>query len=128
MRPRPRQGSPPAEKPIGAVPVPDDPGFFAIADMTRLSAYVVEGNCMESAGINNGDVVFVDPREARHRDVVVALVDGRSMLKRYLVENGVVCLRPDDRSSADIIPQQELVIYGVVVGLMRHFRSIPTSE
>jgi SOS-response transcriptional repressor LexA len=107
---------------VGSVQIPvDTADVFAVPDLTGLMAFVVSGDCMALAGINDRDIVFADPRVACHEDVVVAVVDGRSVLKRYVLDNGVALLRAADPKVPDLVPQQELVVRGVVVGLMRRF-------
>lgn len=93
-----------------------------LPDDLELIGYEVRGNCMQAAGIIDRDLIFTEVREPVSGDIVVAVVDGRPMLKRYLVENGIAFVRPDDGSCPDIVPQKELIIWGVVVAMMRTFR------
>ncbi|MEM8598324.1 MAG: S24 family peptidase [Bacteroidota bacterium] len=71
----------------------DSPVVTDLADLVgaihRDSFFArVDGTSMTGAGIYPGDVVVVDfRREARSGDVVVAVVDGQTTLKRY-VERG----------------------------------------
>jgi repressor LexA len=82
----------------------------------------VTGNSMIDAGIFEGDMVLVLPEEsARHGDVVVALVDGDSTVKRYMNEKGKVYLKAENPEYENIYPQGSLEIQGVVSGLIRNY-------
>ena len=52
-------------------------------------------------------------------DIVAALIDGETTLKRYLVEKGKPFLRAENADFPDLIPAQELIIQGVLIALMR---------
>ena len=69
--------------------------------------------------IGENDVVFLTPGEPRPRDIVAALIDGESTLKRFLVERGQPFLRAENPRYPDLLPADELVIQGVMVGLLR---------
>lgn len=79
----------------------------------------VRGDSMIGAHICDGDLVILEHREPRPYDIVAALIDEESTLKRYLVEDGRPFLRAENPSYPDLIPMRELVIQGVMVGLMR---------
>lgn len=79
----------------------------------------VRGDSMEGAHICEGDHVILVQREPRSHDVVAALIDGETTLKRYLTENGQPYLKAENPRYPDLIPARELVIQGVMVGLFR---------
>lgn len=79
----------------------------------------VRGDSMVDAGILDRDTVFLTPREPRPRDIVAALIDGESTLKRFLVQRGLPFLRAENPRYPDLLPARELVIQGVMVGLLR---------
>lgn len=79
----------------------------------------VRGDSMTGAHICDGDVVILDQREPKPRDIVAALIDGESTLKRFIVEKGRPCLRAENPNYPDLIPARELMIQGVMVGLVR---------
>ena len=79
----------------------------------------VRGDSMVDAGILDRDTVFLTPREPRPRDIVAALIDGESTLKRFLVQRGLPFLRAENPRYPDLIPARELMIQGVMVGLLR---------
>ena len=82
----------------------------------------VTGNSMIDAGIHEGDMVLVYPEQnARHEDIVVALVDGENTVKRYMKERGKVYLKAENPEYENIYPREELQIQGVVTGLIRNY-------
>jgi repressor LexA len=74
---------------------------------------------MTGAGILEGDVVFLTPREPRNGEIVAALIDGESTLKRFVREHGQSVLRAENPRYPALLPAAELVIQGVMVGLLR---------
>jgi repressor LexA len=85
----------------------------------RTFALKVRGNSMIDAHICNGDTVILEFKEPRKGDIVAALIDGETTLKRYLVEKGKPFLRAENADFPDLIPAQELIIQGVLIALMR---------
>ncbi|MFV0284581.1 MAG: LexA family protein [Castellaniella sp.] len=80
------------------------------------------GESMRNAGIGDGDALIVDrAREARHGDIVVAVVDGDFTVKTLSRHHGKVCLRAANPAFADIVPRhgQELIIWGVVTWILK---------
>jgi repressor LexA len=86
---------------------------------SKAFALKVRGNSMIDAHICNGDTVILEFREPRKGDIVAALIDGETTLKRYLIENGKPFLRAENSDFPDLIPAQELVIQGVLIALLR---------
>jgi len=85
----------------------------------RTFALKVRGDSMKGAGILEGDVVIMEFREAKHGDVVAALIDGETTLKRFIVQGGTSYLRAANPKYPDLIPARELVIQGVQIALLR---------
>lgn len=85
----------------------------------RLFALKVRGDSMIGAGILSGDVVVLEFREARNNEIVAALIDGETTLKRYVVQRGKPFLKAENPRFKNLIPAQELVIQGVQVALLR---------
>jgi repressor LexA len=80
----------------------------------------VRGESMIDAGINDGDTVVVDPRTPRDGDIVVALIDGQSTLKRFVRPNGSSpFLKSENRLFPSMHPVRELLIQGVATALVR---------
>lgn len=85
----------------------------------KLFALKVRGDSMVNASILDGDLVFLTPKEARPNDIVAALIDGESTLKRFLLQRGRAFLRAENPRYPDLLPVNELTIQGVMVGLLR---------
>lgn len=86
----------------------------------KTFALKVWGDSMIDAHICHGDTVILEFRQPRKGDIVAALIDGQTTLKRYLVEKGQPFLRAENPDYADLIPARELVIQGVLIALLRH--------
>ena len=86
----------------------------------RTFALKVRGESMIDAHICNGDTVILEFREPRKGDIVAALIDGETTLKRYLVNHGKPFLRAENADYPDLLPARELIIQGVLVALLRH--------
>lgn len=106
-----------AQEPEGHVSI--DPAALGVRSGAPLFALRVRGDSMVDAGILDRDTVFLTPREPRPRDIVAALIDGESTLKRYLLQRGLPFLRAENPRYPDLLPARELVIQGVMVGLLR---------
>jgi repressor LexA len=120
----PLYGTIPAGLPVEAEQQTDrhvsiDPTAFGLRDNIYLFALTVRGDSMTGASILDGDVVFLTQRESRAGDIVAALIDGESTLKRFLVQRGRPYLRAENPRYPDLLPARELVIQGVMVGLLR---------
>ena len=85
----------------------------------RTFALKVRGDSMIDAHICDGDTVILEHREPRKGDIVAALIDGETTLKRYVVTRGQPYLHAENPDYPDLIPARELVIQGVLVALLR---------
>jgi repressor LexA len=85
----------------------------------RVFALKVRGESMIGANICDGDLVIVEAREPRPRDIVAALIDGETTLKRYLVKDGRPYLQAENPAFPDLIPVNELQVQGVMQTLIR---------
>ena len=77
----------------------------------------VKGNSMIDAKIHDGDILVVDKSlEARHNDIIIAVVDGDFTVKTLYVKDDVVKLVPANPEYPDIVFKngQELNVWGVV--------------
>jgi len=75
---------------------------------------------MINAHILDGDIVILENRkDVRNGDIVAALIDGETTLKRYLVEHGRPYLKAENPAYPNLIPARELLIQGVMVSLVR---------
>jgi repressor LexA len=75
---------------------------------------------MIDAHICDGDTVILEFREPKKGDVVAALIDGETTLKRYVVHDRKPYLQAENPDYPDLIPARELVIQGVMIGLLRN--------
>ena len=96
-----------------------DPDSIQLPKNARTFALQVRGDSMKDAAIVEGDVVIMEFCEPRSGDIVAALIDGETTLKRYLVQRGKPFLRAENPKYPDLIPAQELVIQGVFRALIR---------
>lgn len=97
-----------------------DVATLGIPHSARTFALKVRGDSMIDAHICDGDMVVLEFREPRNGDVVAALIDGETTLKRYIVERSKPFLRAENEDYPDLIPARELVIQGVMVALLRN--------
>lgn len=80
----------------------------------------VRGDSMVGAHIVDGDIVILeDSKEVHNGDIVAALIDGETTLKRYVVEHGRPYLKAENPRYPNLIPARELKIQGVMVSLVR---------
>lgn len=80
------------------------------------------GDSMIGAGILPGDILVVDRSlEAAHSAIVIAVVDGELTVKRLHRKDGELALCPENPAYQPIriSSEMELVIWGVVSGVMR---------
>ncbi|MBK1827708.1 transcriptional repressor LexA [Haloferula rosea] len=97
-----------------------DVASLGIRPSARTFALKVRGDSMVDAHICDGDTVILEFREPRKGDIVAALIDGETTLKRYVVKNRRPYLQAENPDYPDLIPARELVIQGVLVGLLRN--------
>lgn len=82
----------------------------------------VRGDSMIDAGIFEGDFVIATAKKSpRSGDIVIALVDGGSTVKRYMTQSGKSYLKAENAVYKNIYPESELQVQGVVVGLFRWY-------
>ncbi len=80
----------------------------------------VHGDSMIGAHIVDGDIVILeDSKEVHTGDIVAALIDGETTLKRYVMEHGRPYLKAENPRYPNLIPARELKIQGVMVSLVR---------
>lgn len=84
----------------------------------------VSGSSMTGAGIDDGDMLVVDRLlNARHGDIVVAMLDGEVTVKYLQRRGGRVWLKAANPAYADIVPEadQVLEVWGVVTSCIKRF-------
>ena len=83
-------------------------------------ALCVRGDSMIGAHIVDSDIVILEEsKEVHNGDIVAALIDGETTLKRYVVEHGRPYLKAENPRYPNLIPARELKIQGVMVSLIR---------
>lgn len=96
-----------------------DTRSMGVSPTAKTYALRVRGDSMVDAHILDGDHVVIEDKEPRDYDVVAALIDGETTLKRYVMQDNKPYLRAENENYPDLIPVRELVIQGVMVGLVR---------
>lgn len=90
---------------------------------SRAFALKVRGESMIDAGIFDGDVVIVEPGLPNSGDVVAALIDNETTLKRFIQRPGdAPYLKAENRQFPELHPVSELIIQGVVKALVRNLK------
>lgn len=96
---------------------------LGLPNATPLFVLEARGDSMVNAGILDGDrVIFEKDAEPRTGEIVAALIDGQTTLKRFLVHQKRAFLRAENPRFKDLIPVRELKIQGVFRGLLRTVR------
>jgi repressor LexA len=86
----------------------------------RTFALRVRGESMMDAHIVDGDIVILEDRkDVQSGDIVAALIDGETTLKRYVVEHGRPYLRAENPLYPNLTPARELQVQGIMVSLIR---------
>jgi repressor LexA len=96
-----------------------DLAAFGVENQAEVFAVTVMGDSMIGAQIADGDTVLLQKRVPNNGEIVAALIDGESTLKRYLVDHGEPFLKAENPLYPDLLPAAELVIQGVMIGLLR---------
>lgn len=91
------------------------------------ATFIVRVNSLSmiDAGLDINDELIVDRSlEAKHRDVVIALVDNDFTVKRLMIEKTEHWLKAENPDFDDLHfdDGQELIIWGVVTRVIKNFR------
>jgi repressor LexA len=92
---------------------------FGVERGAEVFAVRVRGDSMINAQIADGDTVLLQKRVPKNGEIVAALLDGESTLKRYVLDHGEPFLKAENPLYPDLLPAAELVIQGVMIGLLR---------
>jgi repressor LexA len=117
----------------GAIPAgygeaapPEEEGSITVdAETLRLPANAkvfalrVRGDSMIGAHILDGDHVILQAREPRRNEIVAALIDGETTLKRLVISGGRSWLKAENPAFPDLLPANNLTIQGVFLALIR---------
>ncbi len=90
-----------------------DPVLFRFRSARGLFALHVRGDSMIDAQIADGDIALLKQEEPRPGQIVAALIDGGSTLKRLIREGRRTFLRAENKRYRDLIPAESLTIQGV---------------
>ena len=102
---------------------PIDLGAWLIDHPAASYVMRVSGQSMVGAGVADGDLVVVSRAvEARSGDIVVALVHGDRTMKRLRRRGDRMWLVPEADGFPATIVDENVEIWGVVVGLARRYR------
>jgi repressor LexA len=97
-----------------------DTGSVNASKNGRTFALRVRGDSMIDAHIVDGDIVILEDRkDVQSGDIVAALIDGETTLKRYVMERGRPYLKAENSLYPDLAPARELTIQGVMISLIR---------
>lgn len=118
----PLYGAIPAGFPERATAEAGENALFAIHRTPGTFALRVRGHSMIGAAIMDGDLVLVDPNmEPRANQIVAALIDGESTLKRLVNVDGEYFLKAENPDFPELRPRDELQIQGVVRAVIRSY-------
>ncbi len=79
----------------------------------------VRGDSMIDANINDGDTVIIEPGSPKHGDIVAALIDGETTLKRLIKQGSKTYLKAENKNYPELYPVTELVIQGIAKSVVR---------
>jgi len=86
----------------------------------RAFALKVRGDSMIDAGIFDGDVVVLEPGAPRDGEIVAALIDNETTLKRFVQREGrAPYLKAENVDYPELHPVSELVIQGIAKAVVR---------
>ncbi|MCD6360958.1 MAG: repressor LexA, partial [Armatimonadetes bacterium] len=98
--------------------LPFDQDFFPKGEYFALT---VHGDSMIGAGIYEGDILIVKKQNyAKNKDIIVAMLDGETTVKRVLFERDMVILKPEN-DKYPLIRRKYVAILGKVMALIRRF-------
>lgn len=95
-----------------------DPAAFRLRSSKGLFALHVRGDSMIDAQIADGDIALLRAAPAEPGEIVAALIDGQTTLKRVVRDGRKTFLRAENKRYRDLIPSESLVIQGVLVGVV----------
>ena len=79
----------------------------------------VRGDSMIDADIHDGDTVVIEPGVPKHGDIVAALIDGETTLKRLVKQGAKTYLKAENKNYPELYPVTELVIQGIARSVMK---------
>lgn len=95
-----------------------DPKAFGLRTAKGLFALHVRGDSMTGAQIADGDIALLRQTPAEPGQIVAALIDGQTTLKRVVRDGRRTVLRAENPRYRDLLPVDNLSIQGVLVGVV----------
>ena len=87
----------------------------------RAFALRVRGESMVDAGIFDRDIVILEHRPPKNGDIVAALIDGETTLKRFVERAGrAPFLKAENQDFPMLHPVSELIVQGVAKAVVRN--------
>ena len=95
---------------------------YLVENPNRSFLLKVSGDSMINAGINEGDIVIIEKdKDPREGDILAAYIDGAWTLKFLKKDKGQVYLSPANPKYPLFVPKKELIVGGVVTGVVRKY-------
>lgn len=92
---------------------------IGVPNRSRTFALRMRGDSMVDAHILCGDLLILESRPARRGDVVAALINGKTTLKRLHIEDGKAFLKAENPAYPETTPVRDITIQGVMIALIR---------
>lgn len=97
-----------------------DAKTYGIADPMAAFALTVHGDSMIGRRIFDGDIVLLERKtQAKHGDIVAALIDNQCTLKTLIRRDGKTWLRAENPSFPALFPTLDMQIQGVARAVIR---------
>lgn len=79
----------------------------------------VRGDSMIEANIFDGDMVVIEPGQPKPGDIVAALIDGETTLKRLVRQGSKTYLKAENPAYPELYPVTELTVQGIARSVVR---------
>jgi repressor LexA len=79
----------------------------------------VRGDSMIDAHIFDGDMVVIEPGQPKPGDIVAALIDGETTLKRLVRQGSKTFLKAENPAYPELYPVTELTVQGIARSVVR---------
>lgn len=97
-----------------------DTATIGLRSRRDVFALKVRGDSMIDAGIFDGDTVILEQRRPRNHDIVAALIDGETTLKRFIqLPDSTPYLKAENPEFPELHPLSELIVQGVAKAVVR---------
>ena len=73
----------------------------------------------ERRGVLNKDTVIIEPGVPKNGDIVAALIDGETTLKRLIKQGSKVYLKAENQNYPNLIPTSSLTIQGIAKSVVK---------